>query len=479
MVSPFDTPIKSKYVKTHEHTKTSVFIKYIDIFDFNVFMKTLNDKKYLIKDNNRKYSVFIKVRFRDDEYRMAGSQFQQNFKSIDDFVNLQNTIIERLDETFNKYDIKINEVVHVILNIIPFKFELLKDFGLDKDMKEKLDLLNIYKDKTSLEKINNIPVTTNYADTLDRIDVKIKDGICVHIPFNYKGVEYNLVDLINEQNKLLSTRKRNDKDVVEFDSGWVFYFIEGYRTPYILAHKKYDDGSIRKLRYHWNGVILDDVKDVLSNDVLVRYNKNHEYTIKNQSIVEHKYNMNLIPIKRKVTINSNITESPYVGVIDFETIECYDGIHRVFCLGFKTLLTKDPVTYFVDLSEYKTGNYNVFDDLMINMINELLDPKYKGIIFYMHNLGGFDVVYLISVLLRHNENKDNGYRLDYVFRNKNILKLTISKDITISNNVKGVVKERTVTRKLTICDSLAILTNSIQELGNALEVETLKLKFPY
>lgn len=93
------------------------------------------------------------------------------------------------------------------------------------------------------------------------------------------------------------------------------------------------------------------------------------------------------------------------------------------------------------------------------MIDELLRAKYSNITFYCHNLGGYDVVFLISVLEQYNDK----YKLEHVFRNSKILKLKISKG---KNSV-------------TILDSLAMLTNNLATLGKNYEVNTLKSKFPY
>jgi hypothetical protein len=55
-------------------------------------------------------------------------------------------------------------------------------------------------------------------------------------------------------------------------------------------------------------------------------------------------------------------------------------------------------------------NNNDSDSLVLQMVDELLRPKYNNITFYCHNFGGFDVVFILKVLETYNENhNDNKY----------------------------------------------------------------------
>ena len=74
----------------------------------------------------------------------------------------------------------------------------------------------------------------------------------------------------------------------------------------------------------------------------------------------------------------------------------------------------------------------------MSLIDELLRSKYANIIFYCHNLGGYDIVFILNKLLAYNDNinyvsninesKDNHkYLIDCKLRNKDIIKIKISK----------------------------------------------------
>lgn len=68
------------------------------------------------------------------------------------------------------------------------------------------------------------------------------------------------------------------------------------------------------------------------------------------------------------------------------------------------------------------------------MINELLRPKYKGITFYCHNLGGYDSIFKINTLYNYNENNSNdNYNISCILRDDKIIKIKIRKDKGLLN----------------------------------------------
>jgi hypothetical protein len=99
------------------------------------------------------------------------------------------------------------------------------------------------------------------------------------------------------------------------------------------------------------------------------------------------------------------------------------------------------------------------------MIDELLRPKYSNITFYCHNLGGYDVIYILKILTRYNDNNNNDtkYIILPILREDKIIKLTIKKD----NNT------------LNILDSYCMLIKSLSGLAKDFGVETQKSLFPY
>lgn len=94
----------------------------------------------------------------------------------------------------------------------------------------------------------------------------------------------------------------------------------------------------------------------------------------------------------------------------------------------------------------------------------MLRSKYSGITFYVHNLGKFDSVFIISTLLRYNyKNKTDHYKIETVRREAIILKLKI----------------KCGSNSITILDSYRVLTDNLKNLSIKYKVDVTKGDFPY
>ena len=95
---------------------------------------------------------------------------------------------------------------------------------------------------------------------------------------------------------------------------------------------------------------------------------------------------------------------------------------------------------------YVDNNLN-FNEVLLDLVDELLRPKYENVTFYFHNFGIYDSIYLINVLLDYNDNHKDKYILTPIYRDAKPKKLTISK------------KVGNITHKYVIYDSYNILTS--------------------
>ena len=78
----------------------------------------------------------------------------------------------------------------------------------------------------------------------------------------------------------------------------------------------------------------------------------------------------------------------------------------------------------------------------------MLIPKYNNFIFYIHNLGKFDVIFLYKVLKEFNlKKKQEYYKLNSIFRDDVMIKLTIKVKVSSRKFIK-----------ITLVDSLNILS---------------------
>lgn len=122
-------------------------------------------------------------------------------------------------------------------------------------------------------------------------------------------------------------------------------------------------------------------------------------------------------------------ENNNTGVIYTETYKAKDGSIKIYSLGFKTVLDKEPVMYYIDKTDldYKDSYKSNFghSKLILKLVNELVRSNYSNIRFYCHNLGGFYIVFILNVLYLFNEQtelEDNKYKISLTLKDNKILK---------------------------------------------------------
>lgn len=131
--SPFLLPIEFRFVKKGSKN-VSFFFKIRELWDFQLFSSKLFQQKELFSEF-RKGSIAIKIHFKKDQYRMAGNIFYAEFGDINSFMDLQNTIIDRVPSLLSKYKFDVDEVEDVMIMCIPFKTDVFKHLSLkDKDL---------------------------------------------------------------------------------------------------------------------------------------------------------------------------------------------------------------------------------------------------------------------------------------------------------------------------------------------------------
>jgi len=174
---------------------------------------------------------------------------------------------------------------------------------------------------------------------------------------------------------------------------------------------------------------------------------------------------NLPPIKptKKTPLN---TFNKNIGTLDLETFK--DELEqkiKVYAIGFayagKNIMIEKPTIKKYYLDEGLTP-----DKIVIDCINDMLQPKYNRAIFYTHNLGGYDVVFILKILLEYNKNNNNYYKLKTSLKDNRILKLVIS-------------VKKSCSIKITLADSLSLLPMKLDLLDKAFTTKYNKPFFPY
>lgn len=104
---------------------------------------------------------------------------------------------------------------------------------------------------------------------------------------------------------------------------------------------------IRLIRYSLSGTMINRIKDVSCGDFIKRISGEKTIIIRDGKIVKMEQNIKIKPIP-KPTNKSSIVEDNNIGVIDTETYKANDGTIKINALGFKTILDKEPVMYYIE-----------------------------------------------------------------------------------------------------------------------------------
>lgn len=137
-------------------------------------------------------------------------------------------------------------------------------------------------------------------------------------------------------------------------------------------------------------------------------------------------------------------------------------VKKAFAVGVKTNLNEQPIIFYIDKD---TMDYN---KVIIDLIEEMLIPKYNSIsTFYCHNFGKYDAIFIINCLNRFNQEKGNTYRMDFIFKDSTVNKLTITKKV-----------DENKSSKVVISDSYLLLPFSLDKLCKSFNTDYKKTFFP-
>ncbi|KAF8805670.1 hypothetical protein BYT27DRAFT_7224747 [Phlegmacium glaucopus] len=269
------------------------------------------------------------------------------------------------------------------------------------------------------------------------------------LPFTFKEKYYGyllqeIIEKLKDNKITLSMPNLNQSsdnfNVVDFNNNILF-------KVFLSSNKKYLIISSMTKDFVYNRIVFNNKTD---NDI-VSFIQN----IKLEPIryIDHKDLINLDAENNKLSSTSDVMTNPNYGVFDLESFIYTDAkgvsYSRVFALGFVT--TAD---HFSNTPEDSAN-------LVLKCIDNMLVPKYHNFIFYVHNLGQSDVVFLQKILLDYNlnvEEKDN-----------QIIRLIVK----LKNNNK---KKQ---MKISFVDSLNLLNSSLDNLCTDYKVEKSKDNLNY
>ena len=396
------------------------------------------------------YTVYIKVKYRDVFYFMAGNQFGWCYLSDESLEELQKDIKAILLPYLDKYKLSHDDIDFVQVSFRPLDRMVYSELLINKDV---LDHLPIKEVKTTMNYIS-IPTTIEAIDLGKPLPIVYDSSDSIkQVLVNIKGIECNFLDLIRTKAKYI--RKNHRDSITQFDKDCVFYYIKS-DIDYILVIKKFVN-RVEKFKYSTTGILITRVVDRWDGDVLIRSEGSYRTYIKDSNVVYSSNSIALRPLDIKFVVNKDSwLPDTNIGAIDVETYRNNNNVNEIYAIGFKTKLESEPVVYYI------SNNYNS-SELVLAVIRELLRPKYSGIAFYCHNFSGYDVIFIYTLLLKHNDANNNEFTIKPTLRDSRIIKLIIIKD----NN------------KLTILDSLCVLDRKLAKLADDFGVKTQKTIFPY
>ena len=451
------------------------------LFTLDELMDSSLFNKYIIENMvaRKQYCVLLKVRYLEENFCMLGSQIAfkfDNYYSFESFNNLRFEIISRLNSMMDIYGMEDSE-----LNLIQVLYKEVYYGNLDKlkldDIKHRVP----NKEYLHIKRLSRyLPLSFDDVNMGKPLKSTKKSGIVNSVLTLTKNDSGQYIDFIkNFNNSNILTTK-----LPTFHQKQLFYQNNLDGNDYIIVIDKIKDYQIIKEAYSLNGVIIERVEDIkMSDNSYIRKFGNYTLLIKNNKITYVDKKIKLSAIKPVVYKDKgNIIENTRLGVIDLETYNVNSSIAKVYALGFFTNLDSEPILYYIDKENLDSNK------LIITCINEMLRSKYSGITFYAHNLGKFDVVFIIKALLEYNKINDpnglkteevkcnktdkkikdfNGYKLNIICRDDVILKLKISRIID------GVL------HSINILDSYRVLTDSLKSLSVKYEVDVIKGDFPH
>ena len=424
---------------------------------------TLENFLKIIMNNfqlNTTYSILLKISSNNNLiFKMCGPQIGiviNNGHDLQYYSKLYNLILIRIETTVDNYSyldtIEGLEIMYSV--IIPQK---------------ELTLKNIGKYSLKQQQINQGEVRKNFNQNLLPLTIDTS-----YYGFNILSEERKkIIQLINS-NVILS---KNEKDFIINDSDKIFkYTSPNKKNNFIIVSKKLDEYIFLRYIFDLNtGIYINKIKDTVynhidnNNKILFDRNiVNVTLTIEDQKLIKYKVVNKLQPIK---VVKKSITDRNIkIGTFDLETFIDLDGLAKVYALGYYSSIEDSPKLYY--LSDYPNLDSS---ELLLKCIDDMLVNKYNNYIFYVHNLGHYDIVFMYNILLK--VNLDKGY--EYYILNTTMRDNTIIK-LEIKIKVYSMTKENKYRYiKISFVDSLNLLNSSLDKLTRAFNIDVKKGNFPH
>lgn len=403
-----------------------------------------------------KYAFLMKIKRSDNTFGMGGNCIPVNTKLFgskkDGLDYLHKKLIKQLNyfiEFYKDDDFLYISILFCMLKSFP-------DLELKNVNKLKLnkELLNISATKKSFND-NILPLSANTYYYGDKLQLTNKDGLsCLMVN------DKNIADDIKNNSMILSDSM---VDINKLE----FYLYKGLNNYYVILIY-FVSKTDRKIEvFDCDGeFVLRSFDYVINDKQFIRKIGKMSIYIDNNEVTKYEIS-DVLPsiLKRNYKEVKTITNTK-IGVLDLETYyHSLEDKTYVYCLGFRILEEDEKRKFYKNINQAS-------EDLVLECINAMLTEKYHNFIFYVHNLSGFDVVFILSALSNFNLKYQGTYKEEYyklipVFRDGVIIKLTI------------IIKKNKRSIKINLVDSYPLLMSSLSKLSRDFECTTIKTPFPY
>ena len=461
----------------------SIHINPFDLFNVDSFISKLD-----VLDISNRYSILLRVCFGNNYgYKMLGDQVNFEFGDLLDkkeyILEIQTILISRLRISMQDYKYNGDDISDIQLLI----YKLYYTDKIVKGNNSRFSLKNIGVSNKLIEtNINNLdlaynnvlPLTMDLGIYKNKLEFKSENGFLTVILIKDKWVDfYSLIHKRNPNNKYIINNRLNDNlKLFMGDKGKLVIIIEILNLNNSLTHdiniyttlgthvlnvkdKYINNNTFTRTIGNVTNTITFNKENILPKTITSNKEENLSSTpfIKKTSIL---IALNPVKYKQNKFLNNLNVNSPFIGTLDLETYND-NGISKVYALGFYTKQSyKKLNTFYIDPNTLDSN------ELILRCIDAMLVSKYSGYTFYVHNLGRYDIAFLLRPLIRENINSFK-YKLETISRDNLILSLVISKKVGSKTNT------------IKIVDSYNILSHSLKDLCEIYQAETSKDFFPY
>lgn len=303
---------------------------------------------------------------------MLGNQIGFIYNDLSSIKDIHFVLMKRLALYMESYNLVNDNIAYIELSFRKKDKTLLSEFIKNPEARNPVKVVS---DTLSTDSITNIPISVSEDSLGYPLHTQTDKGRITDIELTIDNNTTNFLKTILDKSSY--TRSSHIDNIKEFDDKYKFYLLrDENNSPYVLGIKILDNHSIDKLRFSIGGILINRVKDVFRDNLIHRFYGENLFIIRDGIIIKSEQNIKLKPIDKPSRKFSRV-EDNNIGVIHTETYTASDGTIKIHALGFKTLVNKQPVMFYIDKDMDSSK-------IVLKLIDELLRPKYSNIRFYFH-----------------------------------------------------------------------------------------------